>query len=62
MQKDNQWIVGIMLGVFFLFGAVSSGDWFTIGWMVRSFGRRGSRVIYAVLAVILIVVSFSIRK
>ena len=61
MQKDNEWVVGIMLGVFFLFGAVSSGDWFTISWMVRSFGRRGSRVIYAVLGVILIVVSLRIR-
>jgi hypothetical protein len=61
MQKDNDWIVGIMLGVFFLFGAVSSGDWFLIGWMIRLFGRRGSRVVYALLAVVLIVVSLGMR-
>ena len=61
MQKSNDWIVGIMLGVFFLFCAVSSGDWFMIGWMVRLFGRRGTRVIYAVLAVVLLVVSIRMR-
>ena len=61
-MKSNEWIVGIMLGVFFLFGAVSSGEWFTIQWMVRSFGRRGARVIYAMLGGVLIVVSLSIRK
>jgi len=62
MQKDNQWVVGIMLGVFFLFGAVSSGDWFTIKWIVRSFGQRGSRIVYAVLGVVLIVVSLRMRS
>ncbi len=62
MQKDNQWVVGIMLGVFFLFAAVSSGDWFMIQWMLRLFGRRGSRVVYAVLGVVLIVVSLRIRS
>ncbi|MBI1281947.1 MAG: hypothetical protein GC179_27730 [Anaerolineaceae bacterium] len=62
MEKDNQWVVGIMLGLFFIAGAVSSGDWFTISWMVRSFGRRGSRVIYGILGVVLLVVSLSLRK
>ncbi|MBA3868351.1 MAG: immunity 17 family protein [Anaerolineae bacterium] len=62
MQKDNQWVVGVMLGVFFLFSAVSSGDWFMIGWMLRLFGRRGSRVVYAVLGVVLIVVSLGMRS
>jgi hypothetical protein len=61
-MKSNDWVVGIMLGAFFLFGAVSSGDWFTIKWMVRSFGSRGSRIIYAVLGVVLIVVSLRMRS
>ncbi len=60
-MKSNDWVVGILLGVFFLFGAASSGDWFTIKWLVRSFGNRGSRVIYAVLGVALIVVSLRMR-
>lgn len=60
-MKSNDWVVGILLGVFFLFGAASSGDWFTIKWLVRSFGNRGSRVIYAVLGVVLIVVSLRMR-
>jgi hypothetical protein len=61
MEKSNDWVVGIMLGVFFLFGAASSGDWFTIKWMVRLFGRRGSRVVYGLLGVVLIVVSLGMR-
>ena len=60
-MKSNEWVVGIMLGLFFIAGAVSSGDWFTISWMVRSFGRRGSRIIYAILGVVLIVVSLRMR-
>jgi hypothetical protein len=62
MQKSNDWVVGIMLAVFFLFSAVSSGDWFMISWMLRLFGRRGSRVIYAVLGVVLLVVSLGMRR
>jgi len=62
MQKSNDWVVGIMLAVFFLFSAVSSGDWFMIGWMVRLFGRRGSRVVYGLLGVVLLVVSLGMRR
>jgi len=62
MQKDNQWIVGIMLAVFFLFSAVSSGDWFMISWMLRLFGRRGTRVVYGLLAIVLLVVSLGMRR
>ena len=57
MQKSNDWVVGIMLGVFFLIGAASSGEWFTISWMLRLFGRRGSRVVYALLGAALLAVS-----
>lgn len=62
MEKSNEWIVGIMLGIFFLAGAAMNGDWFTISWMVRSFGRRGSRIIYGVLGVVLLIVSLAVRK
>jgi MFS family permease len=61
MQKDNQWVVGLMLAAFFLFCAVRSGDWFMIGWMVRLFGRRGTRIAYLVLATALLVVSLQMR-
>ena len=61
-MKSNDWVVGIILGVFFLVGAVSSGDWLSVKWVVRSFGQRGSRVVYAILGVALIVVSLSMRK
>ena len=61
MEKSNDWVVGIMLGLFFIAGAASSGDWFTIKWMERSFGQRGSRIIYGVLGIILLLVSLRIR-
>ena len=62
MEKSNDWIVGLMLAVWFFFSAVSSGDWFMIGWMVRLFGRRGTRVIYVILAVVLLAVSIQMRR
>ncbi len=51
-----------MLAVFFLFSAVSSGDWFMISWMLRLFGRRGTRVVYGLLAIVLLVVSLGMRR
>lgn len=50
-----------MLGLFFIAGAASSGDWFTIKWMERSFGYRGSRIIYGILGVVLLLVSLRMR-
>lgn len=61
-MKTNEWIVGVMLGAFFLLGAFSSGEWFTVQWLVKSVGRNGAKAVYVVLGIVLIVVSLSLRR
>jgi hypothetical protein len=61
-MKTNEWVIGVMLGLFFIMGAVSKGDWFTVQWLVKSIGRNGARFAYALLGIVLIVVSLSLRR
>jgi len=50
--------VAIGIGVFALFASVSNSDWpyhlWTARWVESRFGRRGARIFYAILGLILI--------
>ena len=61
-MKSNEWIVGVMLGAFFLLGAANTGDWFRVPWLEKSIGRGAARAAYGLLGVVLIAISLTLSR